>query len=261
MRRSEAHSKRHAVVPRSGPGGRRIGERAVRLEVGGVERVFEPEVLVVIGYAGRDRAAVEAHIEELAEIGIPRPASIPLYMVFPPWLINQTPTVTVSGPETSGEAELVVVVDGDETFVTLGSDHTDRVLEAVDIVASKGICPKPVATAGWDASAVENRWGRPQPAQLHRRGRALPGRLGGGQPAPLTACGRHPMGGTATPVLRRLHRHGPGNWRDPPERQLPGRTGRPGPTHRRTPLSDSRRPALERPMTHRSAYFAAGPPV
>ena len=130
----------------------------MRLEVGGVERVFAPEALVVIGYAGRDRAAVEAHIEELAEIGIPRPASIPLYMVFPPWLINQTPTVTVSGPETSGEAELVVVVDGDETFVTLGSDHTDRVLEAVDIVASKGICPKPMAAAGWAASAVENRW-------------------------------------------------------------------------------------------------------
>ena len=130
----------------------------MRLEVGGVERVFAPEALVVIGYAGRDRVAVEAHIEELAEIGIPRPASIPLYMVFPPWLINQTPTVTVSGPETSGEAELVVVVDGDETFVTLGSDHTDRVLEAVDIVASKGICPKPVAAAGWAASAVEDRW-------------------------------------------------------------------------------------------------------
>ena len=130
----------------------------MRLEVGGVERVFVPEALVVIGYAGRDRAAVEAHIDELAELGIPRPASIPLYMVFPPWLINQAPTVTVSGSETSGEAELVVVVDGDETFVTLGSDHTDRVLEAVDIVASKGICPKPVATAGWDASAVENRW-------------------------------------------------------------------------------------------------------
>ena len=59
-------------------------------------------MLVVIGYAGRDRAAVEAHIDELAE--------------------------------------LVVVMDGDETFVTPGSDHTDRVLEAVDIVASKGVC-------------------------------------------------------------------------------------------------------------------------
>ena len=35
------------------------------------------------------------------------------------------------------------MVDGDEVFVTLGSDHTDRALEAVDIVASKGVGPKP----------------------------------------------------------------------------------------------------------------------
>ena len=130
----------------------------MRLAVGGVERVFEPEALVVIGYAGRDRAAVEAHIDELAELGVPRPASIPLFMVFPPRLLSQEPSVTVAGAASSGEAELVVVVDGDETFVTVGSDHTDRGLEAVDIVASKGVCPKPVAVSGWPADAVDGLW-------------------------------------------------------------------------------------------------------
>ena len=130
----------------------------MRLSIDGVEREFEPEALVVIGYAGRDRAAVEAHIDELAELGVPRPASIPLFMVFPPWLLSQEPSVTVAGAASSGEAELVVVVDGDETFVTVGSDHTDRGLEAVDIVASKGVCPKPVATSGWPADAVDGLW-------------------------------------------------------------------------------------------------------
>lgn len=130
----------------------------MRLSIDGVERVFAPEALVVIGYAGRDRAAVEHHIDELAELGVPRPAGIPLFMVFPPWLISQAPSITVASPESSGEAEIVVVVDGDEAFVTLGSDHTDRVLEAVDIVASKGVCPKPVATSGWPAAAVSGRW-------------------------------------------------------------------------------------------------------
>ena len=130
----------------------------MRLEIEGRERVFEPAVLVVIGYAGRDRAAVEAHIDELAELGVPRPASIPLYMTFPPWLISQEPSITVAGLHTSGEAELVVVVDGGDMFVTLGSDHTDRVLEAVDIVASKGICPKPVANTAWAASSIGDRW-------------------------------------------------------------------------------------------------------
>ena len=130
----------------------------MRLSIEGVERAFEPEALVVIGYAGRDRAAVEAHIDELAELGVPRPASIPLFMVFPPWLITQEPSITAAGAASSGEAELVVVVDGDETFVTVGSDHTDRGLEAVDIVASKGVCPKPVASSGWTADAVDGLW-------------------------------------------------------------------------------------------------------
>ncbi|MYB03460.1 MAG: DUF2848 domain-containing protein [Acidimicrobiaceae bacterium] len=131
---------------------------AVRLSIDGAERVFAPEVLVVIGYAGRDRAAVEHHIDELAELGVPRPVSIPLFMVFPPWLISQAPSIAVAGSQSSGEAEIVVVVDGDEAFVTLGSDHTDRVLESVDIAASKAVCPKPVATSGWPAAAVGDRW-------------------------------------------------------------------------------------------------------
>ena len=130
----------------------------MRLSIDGVERVFAPTALVVIGYAGRDRAAVEHHIDELATLGVPRPARIPLFMVFSPRLISQDPSISVAGSASSGEAELVVVVEGDETFVTVGSDHTDRALEAVDIVASKGVCPKPVATSGWTAAAVGNGW-------------------------------------------------------------------------------------------------------
>ena len=130
----------------------------MRLNIDGVERVFAPTALVVIGYAGRDRAAVEHHIDELAALGVPRPASIPLFMVFPPGLVSQAPSIEVAGSQTSGEAEIVVVADGDEAFVTLGSDHTDRALEAVDIVASKGVCPKPVAADGWGVPALDRRW-------------------------------------------------------------------------------------------------------
>ena len=130
----------------------------MRLSIEGVERAFAPEALVVIGYAGRDRAAVEHHIDELAALGVPRPASIPLFMVFPPWLITQAPSITVASSDTSGEAEIVVVVDGGDAFVTVGSDHTDRTVEAVDIIASKGVCPKPIAAAGWTAQSVGDRW-------------------------------------------------------------------------------------------------------
>ncbi len=130
----------------------------MRLKVDGVERVFTPEALVVVGYAGRDSTAVQAHVDELAELGVPRPSSVPLFMVFPPRLIHQSRSIAVAGAMSSGEAELVVVVDGAETFVTVGSDHTDRALETVDIAASKGVCPKPVAAEGWAARATQDRW-------------------------------------------------------------------------------------------------------
>ena len=130
----------------------------MRLSIDGAERLFMPEVLVVIGYAGRDRAAVDHHIDELAELGVPRPASIPLFMVYSPGLIAQGPSIAVTGSSTSGEAEIVVVVDGDEAFVTVGSDHTDRDLEAVHMIASKAVCPKPVALSGWSAAEVGDRW-------------------------------------------------------------------------------------------------------
>ena len=130
----------------------------MRLSIDGVERAFAPEALVVIGYAGRDRAAVEHHIDELAALGVARPPSIPRFMLFPPGLLAQEPSISVTGPNTSGEAEIVVVVDGDEAFVTVGSDHTDRDLEAVHMTASKAVCPKPVAASGWTAKAVGDRW-------------------------------------------------------------------------------------------------------
>ena len=157
----------------------------MRLSIDGVERAFAPEALVVIGYAGRDRAAVEHHIDELAALGVPRPASIPLFMVFPPWLITQEPSFTVAGTETSGEAEIVVVVDGDDAFVTVGSDHTDRDLEAVDIVASKAVCPKPVGMSGWSAAEVGDRWD----------GLSLRSRIDGGVPYQdgSAAANLHPL--------------------------------------------------------------------
>lgn len=38
-----------------------------------------PQRLVVAGWTGRDRAAIEHHIEELALLGVPRPSAVPLW--------------------------------------------------------------------------------------------------------------------------------------------------------------------------------------
>jgi hypothetical protein len=130
----------------------------MRFTVGEIVRDVELDAIIVAGYTGRDRAKVQEHIDELAEIGVPPPPSFPTYWLLPPWLATSASEVVVAGERTSGEAELALVADGDELFVTLASDHTDRAAEAVDIELSKAICPVPIATEAWPAAEVDGHW-------------------------------------------------------------------------------------------------------
>lgn len=117
------------------------------------------EAVVVAGYTGRDRAAVDEHIAELAAMGVAPPATVPAYWGFPPWIASQSDRVVVAGDETSGEVELCLVVDGDDVFVTVASDHTDRAVEAVDIGLSKHVCPKVIGREAWPLAQVADRLG------------------------------------------------------------------------------------------------------
>lgn len=130
----------------------------IDLSVGDATVTCEPETVVVAGYTGRDRTQVEHHIEELAALGVPRPASFPAYWMLPPWLVTTAGEVVVAGDRTSGEAELCLVATGGQMFVTLASDHTDRAAEAIDIELSKAICPVPVATDAWPLAEVDGHW-------------------------------------------------------------------------------------------------------
>ena len=118
----------------------------------GATLAFEPRRLVIAGYTGRDRAAVDAHIRELAHEGIAPPSRIPTYFELDPGLVTTSAVVEVSGPRTSGEAEPVLLFTDAGRFITVGSDHTDRDLERVDIAESKAACPKPISphVVEWD---------------------------------------------------------------------------------------------------------------
>jgi hypothetical protein len=131
----------------------------MRFSIDGRSRDFDLEMVVVAGYTARDRASVMHHIDELAAIGIPPPPTVPMYWKFPPWLLMNDDRMVVVGAETSGEAEVLLIVDDDELFVSLASDHTDRAAEAIDIALSKGICPKMCARDAWAAASVGERWG------------------------------------------------------------------------------------------------------
>lgn len=113
---------------------------------------------IVAGWAGRDLAAIEHHIEELAELGVPRPSSVPLYYRIAANQLSQEETIQAVGNSSSGEVEVFVFAQDGDMMVSLASDHTDRDLEAHSVALSKQICAKPVAHEAWRYSDVADYW-------------------------------------------------------------------------------------------------------
>lgn len=113
---------------------------------------------VVAGWAGRDLAAIEHHIEELALIGVPRPSAVPLYYRVANNQLSQAPHIQVVGPHSSGEVETLVFSVNGELLVSLTSDHTDRKLESHSVALSKQLCAKPVGTSAWRFADVAAHW-------------------------------------------------------------------------------------------------------
>lgn len=110
---------------------------------------FSPSRLVIAGWTGRDAAAIEHHIEELARLGVPRPSSVPLYYRVARQMLTQEAAIEVVGSTSSGEAEPVLLrVDG-QWWLTIGSDHTDRSVETYSVAVSKQMCAKPIAAQAW----------------------------------------------------------------------------------------------------------------
>jgi hypothetical protein len=119
------------------------GARSIEL------RSVAPTALVVAGWTGRDVAAIEHHIEELAALGVPRPSSVPLYYRVAAQLLTQSPAIEALGDQSSGEAEPVFFFSQGEWWLSVASDHTDRQVESYSVAVSKQMCAKPVAAVAW----------------------------------------------------------------------------------------------------------------
>ncbi|HLT27061.1 MAG TPA: DUF2848 domain-containing protein [Zeimonas sp.] len=113
---------------------------------------------VVAGWAGRDLAAIEHHIDELAALGVPRPSAVPLYYRVGADRLTQDGEIEVIGDASSGEAEAFLFSHQGLAFVSLASDHTDRQLETHSVALSKQLCPKPVARVAWPYGEVADHW-------------------------------------------------------------------------------------------------------
>lgn len=132
-----------------------------RLNVEGEIVTVEVDRVINVGFSGRDRESVHAHIDELLEEDVlaEAPDEVPTtYQVAPYTLLADPGRITVVGEETSAEAEYGLIVTGGETYVVVASDHTDRELEKRGVQKSKQITPNVVSADAWRLSDVHDHW-------------------------------------------------------------------------------------------------------
>lgn len=120
--------------------------------------VAEVENLVIAGWTGRDAAAVEKHIVELEAIGVKRPSRTPIFYRAAASLLTTTGAIQVAGGDSSGEVEFVLLSLADGLWVGVGSDHTDRKVEALDVTVSKQMCAKVIGPDVWRFADVAPHW-------------------------------------------------------------------------------------------------------
>ena len=127
------------------------------------------EQAVIAGWTGRDPVARDKHIAELEAIGIARPASTPIYYRVSARRLTTADRIEVCGGDSSGEVEFVLIGWQGRIFVGLGSDHTDRKVEAYSVTVSKQMCDKPMAPVLWELRGCHRSLGPDDPAR-HGRG-------------------------------------------------------------------------------------------
>lgn len=114
-----------------------------------------------LGSATVDASSAVAHQEEVADVGVRIAFDIPAPRIYPMAVSSITTDVAIGvhSTTTSGEAEIVLVVQDGELFVGVGSDHTDRELERTSIIWSKQYSPSALGTRVWRWADIEARWG------------------------------------------------------------------------------------------------------
>ena len=121
---------------------------------------FLPAELVIAGWTGRDEAALKKHIRELEALGVKPPRTTPIFYRVSAALFTYANEIQVSGPDTSGEVEFVLLQTKDGLRVAVGSDHTDRKAETIGVTLSKQLCAKPVSAESWAYEEVQPHWSR-----------------------------------------------------------------------------------------------------
>jgi hypothetical protein len=129
------------------------------LKLGGHTALADVQTVIVAGWTGRDRCAVEEHIAELEALGVPRPSRTPLFYRVSATRVT-TATEIESTAASSGEVEPVLLHHDGRLWVGVGSDHTDREVESYGVAVAKQLCDKPIADELWPYDEVAAHWDR-----------------------------------------------------------------------------------------------------
>jgi hypothetical protein len=130
----------------------------LEFEIAGVARSVAVDDLIIAGWTGRDAVALECHIAELAVLGVKRPSTTPCFYRVGANLLTSDAAIDATGSDSSGEVEFVLVSLADGLHVGIGSDHTDRRVEAYSVLAAKQMCPKPIGRELWRFSDLASHW-------------------------------------------------------------------------------------------------------
>lgn len=127
-------------------------------ETGSETRFVGIDNLVIAGWTGRDKDAMEKHMAELEAIGVPRPATAPCFYRASVEQLTQSGRIQVIGVDSSGEVEFFLCALADGLWVGVASDHTDRAVETYDVAVSKQMCAKPVGRTLWRFDELSDHW-------------------------------------------------------------------------------------------------------
>ncbi|WP_404993175.1 DUF2848 domain-containing protein [Cupriavidus pauculus] len=125
---------------------------------GGGALALDIERLIIAGWTGRDLDAVQHHIDELKAIGVKPPATVPTFYPLAAQLLTTDDVLEVPRGDSSGETEFVLLQGADALYIGIGSDHTDRKVEAYDVTVSKQMCAKPIGREVWRFDEVADHW-------------------------------------------------------------------------------------------------------
>ncbi len=129
----------------------------LNLDLGGTETAVDVDTAIVAGWTGRDKEALEHHMAELEELGVTRPSAAPIFYRVSASRLT-TDAEIESTDASSGEAEAVLLRTGGRLWVGVGSDHTDREVEAYGVAVSKQMCEKPIGARFWAHDEVADHW-------------------------------------------------------------------------------------------------------